>query len=111
MENATLTGVPIMTGRHGIGVRASAVIAAFALVLTMFVLMQQQADATPAAGAAVAAASVATVGAAGAAQINFNQIICSLLISVRNSFANSPFFSFVQAAINPLIIAFGCGPS
>ena len=105
-----MTAGPVMTGRHGIGVRASAVIAAFALVLTMFVLMQQQADAAPA-GAAVAAASVATVGAADAAQINFRQIVCPILIAVRNAFANSPFFSFVQAAINPLIIAFGCSPS
>jgi hypothetical protein len=54
---------------------------------------------------------VATVGAADAAQINFNQIICAALISIRNAFASSPFFAFVVAAINPLIIGFGCSPS
>ena len=108
MDNGTLTAGPVLAGRQGIGVRASAVIAAFALVLTMFVLVQQRADAAPVAGAAVA--SVATV-AADAAQIDFRQIVCPILIAVRNAFASSPFFAFVRAAINPLIVAFGCSPS
>jgi len=70
-------------------------------------MVQQRADAAPA--AAVTAA--VSVGAGDAAQINFSQIVCPILLAVRNSFASSPFFSFVQAAINPLIVAFDCSPS
>lgn len=110
MENGTLMAGAIVGGRST-RMRVSAVLAALALVLTMFVLVQQRADAAPAGGAAVAAASVASVGAADAAQINFNQIICASLLSIRNSFANSPFFAFVAAIINQFIVAFGCAPS
>ncbi len=110
MENGTLmAGQGLSLGRST-RVSVSAVIAAVALVFAMFVMVQQRADAAPAAGAAVAA-SVASVGSSAPAQINFNQIICAALISVRSAFANSPFFSFVHAAINPIIIAFGCSPS
>jgi hypothetical protein len=109
MENGTLMAGDGLIGTRTTRVRVSAVIAAVALVFAMFVMVQHRADAAPA-GAAVAA-SVASVGSGTSAQLNFNQIICSTLISIRNAFANSPFFSFVVAAINPLIVGFGCSPS
>jgi hypothetical protein len=110
MENGTLIAGPVLGDGRSVRMRVSAVLAALALVLTMFVLVQQRADAAPAGGAAVAA-SVASVGSVDAAQLNFNQIICAALISLRNSFANSPFFGFVQAILNNFIAAFGCSPS
>jgi hypothetical protein len=110
MENGTLMAGAIVSGRST-RMRVSAVLAALALVLTMFVLVQQRADAATTGGSTAVAASVASVGAGDAAQINFNQIICAALISIRNSFANSPFFSFVAAIINQFIVAFGCAPS
>jgi hypothetical protein len=109
MENGTFMAGPGLAVGRSARVRVSAVIAAVALVFAMFVMVQQRADAAPA-GAAVAA-SVASVGSSAPAQINFGQIICPILINIRNAFANSPFFSFVQAALNPIIVAFGCSPS
>lgn len=111
MENGTLIAAPVFADGRSVRVRVSAIIAAIALVLTMFVLLQQPADAAPSGGVAAAAVAGASVGASDAAQINFNQIICAALISIRNSFANSPFFGFVAAIINQFIVAFGCAPS
>jgi hypothetical protein len=83
----------ISTMTAGLGrsrrVLAAAVFAGFALVLAWFVLVQQPAD----------------------AQIDFRQIVCPTLISIRNAFANSPFFSFVSGILDSLIAAFGCGVS
>ena len=110
MENGTLMAGAIVSGGRSTRMRVSAVLAALALVLTMFVLVQQRADAATGGGSAAVAASVASVGAPDA-QINFNQIICASLIAIRNSFANSPFFAFVAAIINQFIVAFGCAPS
>jgi hypothetical protein len=108
MENGTLMAGAIVSGRST-RTRVSAVLAALALVLAMFVMVQQRADAAPAGNGTAAAVSVVSGG--DAAQINFNQIICAALISIRNSFANSPFFAFVAAIINQFIVAFGCAPS
>ncbi len=108
MDNTMALAGPAFTGDRSLRLRAGAVIAALALLLAMFVVVQESLDAAPA-GAAVAA-SVA-VGAGEAAQIDFNQIICSILISVRNAFANTPFAGFVTPILNQLIQGFGCAPS
>jgi hypothetical protein len=106
MEFSTLTaGIGLALG-HSWRIRAAAVIAAFAIVLTLFVLVQQPADAST--HASVAAAVVAPDVSA---QIDFRQFVCPTLIGIRNAFASSPFFSFVAAAINPIIAAFGCSVS
>ena len=103
MELSTLTvGAGLDLG-HSRRLRAGAVIAAFALLLTLFVLVQQPADAST--HASVAAASVAPDVSS---QIDIRQFVCPILLAVRNAFASSPFFSFVAAAINPLLVAFGC---
>lgn len=108
MEATLLAATPV-AGR-GLRLRASAVIAALALVLTMFVVVQQRAEAAP--SPAPVAAALAVPAAAGvAAQIDIRQFVCPILIAVRNAFARSPFFSFVAAAINRLIVRFGCGVS
>ena len=109
MDNTMALAGPALAGNRSLRLRAGAVIAALALLLAMFVVVQESLDAAPA-GAAVAA-SVAAVGAGEAAQIDFNQIICSILISVRNAFANTPFGGFVTPILNQLIQGFGCAPS
>jgi hypothetical protein len=106
MDNGTLVGAPGLAAQRGFGLRVSSVIAALALVVGMFVLVQQRADAAPAPAAVTA--SVASAGAAAAAQIDFRQFVCPTLLAIRAAFASSPFFSFVVAAINPLLVAFGC---
>jgi hypothetical protein len=89
-------------------VRVGAVIAAFALMFAMLVLVQDRADAAPATGA-VAAAVVAP--AATNAQINIAAIVCPTLLAIRAAFANTPFGGFVTPILNNLIVAFGCAPS
>lgn len=89
-------------------VRVAAVVAAFALMFAMLVLVQDRADAAPATGSVAAAVVVSGVDAA---QINISAFVCPTLLAIRSAFSNSPFFAFVAAAINPLIVAFGCAPS
>lgn len=88
MEITTLTAARGLALGRSWRVRV-AVAAAFALILTWFVLAQQPAH----------------------AQIDVRQFVCPTLIAIRNAFASSPFFSFVAAAINPILSAFGCGVS
>ena len=109
MENGTLLAAPGVTGSRSTQLRLTSLVAALALVLAMFVLVQQPADASPAAGSV--AASVALVGGDDAAQIDIRQIVCPILLAVRNAFAASPFFSFVAAILNSLLVGFGCAPS
>ncbi|MDQ3896513.1 MAG: hypothetical protein M3326_04530 [Actinomycetota bacterium] len=94
------------SGGRAFGLRIGSVVAAMALVLAMVVLIQHRADAAPAAGGA-AVASVAGVHSE-AAQINIAQIVCPILLAVRNAFASTPFFSFVQPILDQLLVAFGC---
>ena len=110
MGNLTLAaGHDHIEGR-GFRLRMGSVVAALALVFAMVVLVQHRADAAPTAGTAVTA-SVVGVGDL-AAQINvgelIRQIVCPILLSVRNAFAGSPFFSFVAAIIDQLLVSFGC---
>lgn len=109
MENGTLRAGPAVAGSRSTQLRLTSLLAALALVLAMFVLVQP-ADAAPATGSV--AASVALVGGDDAAQIiDIRQIVCPILLAVRNAFAASPFFSFVAAIINSLLVGFGCAPS
>lgn len=106
MDNGTMVpagGAATRTLR----LRVGAVIAAFALMFAMLVLVQDRADAAPT--GAVAAAVVAP--AAVAAQINIAAIVCPTLLAIRNAFANGPFAGFVTPILNNLIVAFGCAPS
>ena len=92
--------------------RVSSVIVALALVAATLLIVQQRAEAAP--GSAPAAAAVAVPGLDGAsAQITINiaAIVCPILIAVRNAFAETAFFSFVQAILNQLLVFFGCSPS
>lgn len=109
MENGTLLAAPGVTGNRSTQLRLTSLLAALTLVLAMFVLVQQPADASPATGSV--AASVALVGGDDAAQIDIRQIVCPILLAVRNAFAASPFFSFVAAILNSLLVGFGCAPS
>ncbi len=104
MDNATLLVAGYRENRQ-LWLRLAAVLAGVALLFALVVLVQDRADAAPA-GAAVTAVVVGPD-----AQINFNQIFCAILLSIRNAFAGSPFFGFIAAAINALLIAFGCIPS
>ncbi len=106
MENGTLAVGPALVGVQSRRMRVTAMIAALLLVLTMFALVQHV-DPSPA-GASVAA--TANVGADNA-QINIGQLICSILISVRNAFAGGPFGGFITPILNSLIQGFGCAPS
>ena len=107
METTLAVG-PAFVGAHTTRTRITAMIAAVLLVLAMFVLVQQV-DASPAGATVAAAASV--VAGADAAQLNFNQLFCSILISIRNAFAATPFAGFVTPILNSLIVGFGCAPS
>jgi hypothetical protein len=88
--------------------RLSSLLVAFALVAGSLLLIQQRADAAPAA----VAAAVALPGA-GAAQLGdlIQSIICPILLAVRNSFASGPFSDFVTPLISQFLVAFGCAPS
>ncbi len=111
MENGILTAGPGLGTTSSVRLRASAIVAALALVMAMFVVAQHRADASPVTPA-VSAAVVAPAAVAGVApQIDIRQFVCPILISIRNAFASSPFFSFVAAVINRLLIAFGCAIS
>ncbi len=109
MENTMAIAGEALVVERRTRLRVAAVIAALALLLAMFVVVHESLDAAPA--GAVVAASVASVGSGEAAQINFNQILCGILISVRNAFATTPFAGFITPILNQLIVAFGCSPS
>ncbi len=109
MDNTMAVAGGALVVERSTRLRVAAVIAALALLFAMFVLVQESLDAAPA--GAVVAASVASVGSGDAAQINFNQIFCAILISVRNAFANTPFAGFILPILNSLIAGFGCAPS
>lgn len=107
-NEAFLALVPVV--RRSLGWRVSSAIAALALAFAMLVLVQQPADAAPTrpAVAAVAAPSAVT---GVTAQIDVRQFVCPTLLSIRASFAGSPFFGFIAAALDPVIAQFGCAPS
>ncbi|MGI8806341.1 MAG: hypothetical protein ACR2KK_00520 [Acidimicrobiales bacterium] len=90
--------------------RVLSVVTALALVFAVFALTQHRAEATPSnVTASIAGASAVSGG--DAAQIHFGQIFCHTLLAIANAFKHSPFFAFVQAAIQPLLHHFHCVPS
>ncbi len=105
MDNGTLAVDHADIGGRSRHLRVGAVIAALALMFAMTVLIQHRAEAAPA--GAVAAASVATVGV-DAAQIDINQLLCSIILSIRNAFAQIPFFAFILPIFDQLLVRFGC---
>ena len=107
MDSGTLVAGAAFVRDNGLRRRVTALIAALALVLAMFALIQHF-DASPA-GAGIAAS--ADVGDGNAAQIDIRQIVCPILIAIRNAFANTPFGGFVTPILNAIIQAFGCSPS
>ena len=108
MENGTL----VMADTHSVRLRVSSVIVALALVFAASVLVQHRAEAAPGASGAVASALAVPSASAVAPQIGIGgQFVCSILISIRAAFANSPFFAFIAAILNSLIIGFGCNIS
>lgn len=82
----------------GLRLRVPAVVVALALVFCALFLVQHKAEASQ------VRAAVATAPA----QINFQQFVCATLLQIRAAFAGSPFFAVVVAALNPILIAFGC---
>ena len=104
MDNATLLVAGYRENRQ-LWLRLAAVLAGVALLFALVVLVQDRADATTSGGPVAAAVAGAD------AQINCSPIFCPILLSIRNAFAGSPFFGFIAAAINALLIAFGCIPS
>lgn len=86
--------------------RVMSVIAALALVLAAFVLVQQPAEAAP--QTASVAAAVAGGAAVGSVTPQFENFICGILLSLRAAFENSPFFAFILPIIDSLLVAFGC---
>lgn len=92
---------------RGARLRVSSVLIAFALLAGSLLLIQQRADASPAAAGPVAAVVVLDAPA----QINIQGIVCPILLSVRNAFASGPFGGFVTPILNQLLAAFGCTAS
>lgn len=108
MESGTLAVGPAFVGVQSRRMRVTAMIAALVLVLGIFVLVQH-ANTSPAGASVAASASVA--GVDNPQIIDFRQIVCPILIAVRNAFASGPFGGFVTPILNALLQAFGCAPS
>lgn len=108
MDQAFLLPGDGSAGGRGLRLRVSAVVVGLALMFATLIVVQHKAEAAP--NPVVATATLASAGAANA-QINISQFVCSILLTVRNAFSASPFFSFVVAALNPILVAFGCAPS
>ena len=109
MHNGTLVEANHHIALRRPGLRRASLIAALAVILALFILVQEPADAAPERGAV---ASVALPGIADgvSAQIDIGQIVCPILLELRASYADSPFFSFVLPVIDQLLITFGCVP-
>jgi hypothetical protein len=99
MNSGTLVMPAGSPAARTLRMRIGAVIAAFALVFAMLVMVQDRADAAPVTRGAVAE------------QINISSIVCPTLLAIRAAFANTPFGGFVTPILNNLIVAFGCAPS
>ena len=92
----------------GPGLRRASVIAGLALILALFVLVQEPADAAPQSGAVASVALPGIVDGASPQIGQIAQIVCPILLSIRSTFASTPFFSFAQPVIDQLLVAFGC---
>ena len=77
------------------------------LLAALMMVVADRADASTAA-AGVAATATASGATAGAAQINFQAIVCPILLALRAFFLNSPFAGFLAGIFTSLLAAFGC---
>lgn len=93
------TGIAV----RGVRMRISALLVASVLVCSAVLLVQHRAEAAPARPAAVSA----QIGFG----IDIRAIVCPILISIRNVFAATPFFSFAAPTLNSLLVSFGCSAS
>ena len=97
-------------GTRSMRVRLTSLALALMLAAGTLLLVQQRADATVSGSPAPAAVVGATDGVT--AQIpDFSAIVCPILLQVRNAFADSPFFNFIEPIINQLLVSFGCAIS
>ena len=111
MENGTMALGSALLADTSMRKRVVALVAAVTLVFAMFVVIQS----VDASSAGAGVVSTASVGGNDAAQVNIPgiiaQIVCPILIAVRNAFASTPFAGFVNPILNSLLAAFGCAPS
>jgi hypothetical protein len=98
---------------HRVPRRVTALLVGLALAFATLIVVQHRADAAP--NAAVAAVALPSADAGANAQIDvgalIRQIVCPILIAIRNAFAAIPFFAIAVPILNDLIVSFGCGPS
>jgi hypothetical protein len=90
---------------RSVRMRLSSLVVAALLVFSALLLTQHRAEAAPAKPAAVSAQVISFPG------FDIRALVCPILITIRNSFASTPFFSFASPILNNIISAFGCGPS
>ena len=101
MDSGTLVAANNHLDVRRPGLRRASVVAALAMILATFVLLQRPADAAPSVGAA---------GAGVSAQTNFNAAICAILFDLRDDYDDTPFFSPAVAVIDELLVEYGCIP-
>lgn len=99
------------SGARSERLRVSSLIVALAIMAATLLVVQQRAEAAPVGAPAAAAIAAPALDGASAQIIDFAAIVCPILLAIRNAFADSPFFSFVEAILNQLLVAFGCAPS
>lgn len=98
---------------HPVPRRLTALLVGLALAFATLIVVEHRAEAAP--NAAVAAVALPSADAGANAQIDvgalIRQIVCPILITLRNSFAAVPFFAIAVPILNQLIVSFGCAPS
>lgn len=101
MDVATVGGDGVTRSAR---LRTASLVLAVLLAAGTLLVMQQRADAAP------AAASVTAQIGGDIGQL-IQSIVCPILQEIRSAFADSPFFGFVQPIIDSLLQLFGCSPS
>lgn len=84
MDNATLAAQDDVQGRSR-KARAGYAFVALAAAFAVVIVLQSQ-----------------------AAEAQFGQVFCQVILSVYNAFANSPFFGFIQGVLEGLLQLFNC---
>lgn len=92
-------------------VKVASLALAMLLAAGALLLVQQRADAAPVGAVAASIAGGDSVTAQLDIGALIRSIVCPILIAVRNAFADSPFFGFVEPILNQLLAFFGCTPS
>ena len=100
MDNGTLVAASGHAKSRGPAVRRASVVAALSLVVGLFMLVQEPADAAP---------RGAPAGVAAQTQTDFRQFVCPILIELRATYAGAgPFFASAVAIIDEFLVEFGC---